>query len=104
MEQLNLILQKLDALDGKVTAIDLSITGDPRRGVVGVKQHIEHIQQNFHDHSNDDKIQFAGIRNEQVVTNKKFDNVKSWIAGASFVAATLTSVVVLIVNVWVKTK
>lgn len=87
MEHFELIMEKLEKMDAKVTSIDLSITGDPLRGMLGMKQHVETLKTDFHDHVRTDADQF-----------KKMDGVRSWIAGAVFVAAGVVSVVVFVVN------
>lgn len=100
MEQADQILKalksldtKVGLLDAKVTAIDLSITGDPLRGVSGIKQHIEGLQDDFHDHKKNDEQEFG-----------RLNKIKHWIAGGFFVASGVVSTVVVLANLYIKTK
>jgi iron-sulfur cluster repair protein YtfE (RIC family) len=104
LKKLEVMNSKLDTLGDTVTAIDLSITGDTKRGVLGIKQHIATMQGDFHSHLKEDAFHFAGLKEHQSSTEKKFTSVKGWIAGASFVVVSLTSVVVFVINVWLQSK
>lgn len=86
------IMDKLDAMDSKLSRVDLSITGDPERGVLGMKQHVQKLQVDFHDHTISDAQQFV-----------KLEKIKGWLAGALFVATAAVSGVVIFVNVYIKT-
>ena len=104
LKKLELMNSKIDGLGDTVKAIDLSITGDTKRGVIGIKQHIESMQKDLHTHVKEDEAMFAILTDANTKTVEKFSRVKAWIAGASFVIVSLTSVAVFVINILIKAK
>lgn len=97
MEQLDQILEKLSRIDAKVTAIDLSITGDPSRGVDGMKQHVEKLKIDFHQHTISDHETFSDI-------SGKMKSFRGWIAGATFVVLSGSSIIAFLITSYIKTN
>ena len=61
LEELKSIGEQITHIENRVIAIDLSITGDDRRGVVGIKQHIKKIQEELKEHTENDQIEFEQL-------------------------------------------
>lgn len=98
-EMLNTIIQNQNEFRATITAIDSSITGDEKRGVIGIKQHIESIQENHAKHIKDDAIAFGALTANYDSLGTEFKGVKKWIAGAVFVVITLSGAIQLIASV-----
>lgn len=79
MSELNQILkrlEKLDAIEDKVTAIDTAVRGDSSRGLVGIAEHVTSIKTEFVAHAKHDAIEFDKI-------NTTISRAKWWIGGVT---------------------
>jgi hypothetical protein len=104
LETLVQINEKIDYLSNTVIAIDVSITGDEKRGVDGFKQRVESLENNFDKHCKDDVVYFDILTKRTDGITKRLDGAKQWIAGGLFVASSFISLVVVFVNFYVKSK
>lgn len=97
-DDLSAILNKLDNLESYVIKIDSSITGDPKRGVIGITQHIETIHLNYREHSKDDDARFEKLDKITEKSNDEISGFKRWLAGASFVILVGAAAIQLIIK------
>lgn len=97
-DDISAIMEKLENLEGYVMKIDNSITGDPKRGVIGITQHIETIHQNYREHSRDDDARFKKLDEITKQTTDEISGFKKWFAGAAFVFGVLIGAVELILK------
>ena len=97
--------EKIEHIFRKVNDIDISIKGDESRGLLGIKQHIQHINKKYDDHVREDEDAFKLIKSAQEeieekintrqdTIEKKIDKATWWLMGA----AAVISIVVMIVK------
>jgi len=93
LDELQSIGEKMTAIENRVIAIDTSVIGDEKRGVVGIKQHLSKFDNTLTRHTEDDERQFTDI-------SDTINRVKYWLAGAAFVVSTVVSTVVVVVKIY----
>jgi hypothetical protein len=98
--KLDQIVENQEAFRTTITAIDASIQGDPKRGVVGITQHIATIQDKVEEHDKSDKAEFSAL-NDRVSTLSnnlgfKTKYVLGWIAGSGLIIGVVIAIIQLI--------
>jgi len=94
--------KELNEIKQMLTKIDLAITGDPIRGVTGVRQHIEKLESRIDQHTKDDHVSFLHIGDRQTSIESQIDQAKNRIAGAMFVFGGFITFAVFIINLYFK--
>lgn len=88
--------EKIEHIFRKVNDIDISIKGDESRGLIGMKQHIAHINDNYDRHEREDEEKFNNIKEAQrdienkintrvEGVEKKIEKATYWLMGAAAV-------------------
>ena len=100
MEELKRIFDKLDSMEDRIIAIDTSVRGDDSRGVIGMKQHMASIKDEFNSHTLSDTSRFKSITEVQEEIKETFSKVRWWLAGASFVVSSVVVIVGVSIKYW----
>lgn len=81
------MMEQFTGLSKTVGAIDLSIRGDDSRGVMGMKQHMQTLQENLKEHTENDTIEF-----------QKLNKTKNILWGIVLGVPTISGIVVWLVQ------
>ena len=99
-ELIDKIFKKLDSMEDRIIAIDTALTGDEPRGVLGMKQHVASLKEEFHNHTTSDSNQFQLLNDGQNTIKTTFNKVKYWLAGATAVVSAVMVVVGIAIKFW----
>lgn len=80
--------EKIEHIFRKVNDIDVSIKGDESRGLIGMKQRIRQINDNYERHEQEDEEKFSRIKDAQrdieTKINTRVDSVEKKIEKATY--------------------
>lgn len=85
------ILKKLEIMDGKITAIDTALQGDESRGVLGIKQHIATLKDDFTEHTKSDEKQFNELKEKVSRAAWMFAGISLTVSGIFVIAGLIIS-------------
>lgn len=84
-------LDKLDAIEDRVKAIDVAVRGDKQLGLVGIAENVATLKKDFLEHKEHDTLEFEKI-------NTQFSKAKAWFAGIMFLGGCIWGVVQLVTS------
>lgn len=98
MNECEKVIQELAKMNETIRKIDMSITGDPERGSLGMKQHFETLNSAFYSHLETDKQEFERIQEYQQKIDGKISKLMGWIAGMSATVVFICPILVWFIN------
>lgn len=84
-------LDKLDAIEDRVKAIDVAVRGDKQLGLVGIAENVATLKKDFLEHKEHDTLEFEKV-------NTQFSKAKGWFAGIMFLGGCIWGVVQLVTS------
>ena len=93
------IFKRLRGLQDTVTAIDVSIQGDEKRGVVGVRQHIQGINENFAAHQREDNVRFGKLEANTSKVSQQMSKAKYWVMGAGAIIGIIWAIAKVLIEI-----
>lgn len=97
-KKLSLLNEQIEKLSRTIIEIDSSITGDKKRGLNGIVDHIDALNESFRVHSHNDETRFSDLFDSQKKIEQKFEKMSGWIAGAVAVCVSITPVLTWFIN------
>lgn len=82
MEELKQIIAKLESMDDRIKRVDTAICGDDEMGVIGMKQHVKSLREDFDHHIESDRKEFGELKG--IVSKTKY-----WLMGAAAIITLL---------------